>query len=389
MKHQFTVNFQEHGNNRWRVEGKIAGRRIRAFFPTRELAEEHARIRNIELRNAGAELANISSELRAEAKACQQRLDPLAVSLTEAVNFYLAHHDVRSRSVSVSDACASVRREWTRRLENREISEKYHKAMGKACAKLISFFGSRMICDITTTDLRDELTALSVATSTRNHYRTHFGVIFAFARDNRWVKENPVAELKSWTDRSDKTPEIVTVAQAAKLLECATDPRLVPVFAIGLFAGLRPAEIRRLDWSEIRWDKAQIRVTSAKSKTAQPRWVKMTPALMEWLAPYRKASGPVNPLSESNQYKLIAETVKAAGLSHWPQDGLRHSFGSYHMALHQNAPLTAAQMGHMTTKMVHAHYDNHMVMQDEAEAYFAIRSLNAPEKIVAMAAGNV
>jgi integrase len=40
----------------------------------------------------------------------------------------------------------------------------------------------------------------------------------------------------------------------------------------------------------------------------------------------------------------------------WPDDVLRHSYGSYHLAKYRNAALTAEQMGHKNARMLYTHY---------------------------------
>ena len=40
----------------------------------------------------------------------------------------------------------------------------------------------------------------------------------------------------------------------------------------------------------------------------------------------------------------------------WPNDILRHSYGSYTSPKHRNAALTAEQMGHKNARMLYAHY---------------------------------
>ena len=40
----------------------------------------------------------------------------------------------------------------------------------------------------------------------------------------------------------------------------------------------------------------------------------------------------------------------------WPDDILRHSYGSYHLAKHRNAALTAEQISHKNARMLYAHY---------------------------------
>src|SRR4029450_5403864 len=90
-------------------------------------------------------------------------------------------------------------------------------------------------------------------------------------------------------------PGILSVNEAARLLEAAAAPDVLPYIAIGLFAGLRTAELERLDWSEIDFESDLIEVTAAKSKTAQRRFVTLQPNLREWLLPYRKLKGYVAP----------------------------------------------------------------------------------------------
>jgi integrase len=45
----------------------------------------------------------------------------------------------------------------------------------------------------------------------------------------------------------------------------------VPYIAIAAFAGLRSAEIARLDWAEVKLDRGHIEINAAKAKTASQR----------------------------------------------------------------------------------------------------------------------
>ena len=66
---------------------------------------------------------------------------------------------------------------------------------------------------------------------------------------------------------------------------------MLPYWTIGLFAGLRPSEIRTLDWTDIDLDDALITVRS--SKTGKKRFVTMQPNLIEWLRPFLARDGKV------------------------------------------------------------------------------------------------
>lgn len=388
MKGSFTVNelSTPHGHNRWRVEGKVNGKRIRAFYPTREAASEAARLRNIELENNGHHHTNIPGYLRVEALRCAQRLSVIPeASLSDAVDFYLAHHDVRAKSLPVYEACERFIADSARRLASEEIGSRHHSALVKTMRKFVEAFGPEHICDLQSAQIETWLNSLPLALESKNHHRRSINRLFTQAKKWGWVKTNPVAEVDILSDRKTRTklPGIFSVEQAAALLETA-DSEILPVIAIGLFAGLRPAEIHKLTFENIFWEKRLVDVSAKISKTASRRFVKMSDNLLEWLAPYRNASGSIFAGCEGRMIRAVTDTGRTAGIAKWPQDGLRHSFGSYHLAAHEDAAQTALQMGHMTTKMVFAHYNNRR-SQEEALAYWNIRPSHATN-ITAIAA---
>jgi integrase len=65
--------------------------------------------------------------------------------------------------------------------------------------------------------------------------------------------------------------------------------------------------------------------------------------LFEWLLVCRNKSGPMLPVNFRRKRWALS---RAMGWREWPDDILRHSFDSYHLAKYRNAALTAEQMGH-------------------------------------------
>jgi integrase len=68
----------------------------------------------------------------------------------------------------------------------------------------------------------------------------------------------------------------------------------------------------------------------------------------------------------------MEELKKAAELEAWPHNGLRHSFGSYHLAFYGDAVKTAQQMGHRSADVVHNHYKA-LVLKVEAEKFWNLK----------------
>lgn len=147
---------------------------------------------------------------------------------------------------------------------------------------------------------------------------------------------------------------------------------------MGAFAGLRRAEIERLEWSEIDFDGRFIEVKAAKAKTASRRLVTIQENLQAWLAPYRTCTGYVCP---PNLQKKLNEDRDQAGLrSNWPQNALRHSFGSYHLARFNDAARLALEMGN-SPAMIFKHY-RELVKPKHALRYWEIAPAAAAKRVI-------
>jgi integrase len=133
----------------------------------------------------------------------------------------------------------------------------------------------------------------------------------------------------------------LTPEQVARLLETASEKTL-PVFCLGAFAGLRSAEIQRLEWCHVKSDERLIEVPATSSKTASRRFVTIQPNLAAWLEPYRGHHGPICP---PNHFRRMIEDRRAAGITDWPSNGLRHSYASYHLAAFKDAPALSLELG--------------------------------------------
>jgi integrase len=116
---------------------------------------------------------------------------------------------------------------------------------------------------------------------------------------------------------------------------------LVPMFAIGAFAGLRTAELVRLEWSDLNIHRGHINIPAVKSKTARRRLITMEPNLQAWLSPYTSQTGRLWTKHRDNYHFVVTQFWKAAGIAKWAHNALRHGFASYHLARHQDAPRLA------------------------------------------------
>jgi len=207
---------------------------------------------------------------------------------------------------------------------------------------------------------------------TRLNYMVTLSTVFTFAQDRDYCPANPAAKIER-PILDDRPPGILKIAEVLALLRSARDhePAMLPAVAAGLFAGLRRSELCALDWSEVDLGRGTIEVKGSKAKTRQRRLVHIGGALKAWLSPAAKKSGPVTVSSRDDVFgEHLRELVGKAGITDYPHNGIRHSFGSYHYERHRNEQLTASQMGN-SPAVIFRHYRN-LVRPTDAKRYFSI-----------------
>ena len=259
------------------------------------------------------------------------------------------------------------------------LSPRYIADLRARLARFAVVFGERVISTVAPAEIDKWLRLLGVGSVTRNTFRRRLAVLFNFAKRRGYLSENPIPDVERVKECSGEI-EILTVAQTARLLECASFETL-PYWTIGAFAGLRRAEVERLEWSEIDFDGGFIEVKAAKAKTASRRLVPIQENLRAWLAPYRIYTGYVCP--PNLQKKINDDREQARLRSNWPQNALRHSFGSYHLARFHDAARLALEMGN-SPAIIFKHY-RQLVKPEQAERYWKIAPINVGKKVIQFA----
>jgi integrase len=220
----------------------------------------------------------------------------------------------------------------------------------------------------------------------RNHHRTAIGQFLRWCVRCDYL---PVTHrlLEADAMRPEKTnggdTEFYTPKEFRALLETA-DGAMRAMIAIGGLAGLRTAELLRLDWKEVFGVPGHLEITAGKSKTRQRRLVEIVPALAQWLAPFRQStSGRLWDTTESKFQKRFDAIAESAGVPR-VRNGLRHAFCTYHLALNGNENATALQAGN-TPGLLHGHYKG-LATRKEAQAWFAVKPAKSKDNIIQLKA---
>jgi len=345
----FVKRWDQWGKESWCVDARTKQGGSRKFFKTKGEAETYAAQCRITRTNQGT-AAFANPELASFGKSVQW-----------AIEFALEHLRAVKRSVSVSDAMEELisAREATGR------SARYCRDLRLRLSRFQAAFPSATIATITANEIDAWLAGLPLAPGTRNTFRRDIRTLFSFCEKRGYCQKNEAKKTELARD-IDKPAAILTPAQASNLLsKCGDD--LIPYVAISLFAGLRAAELQKLDWAEIDLDGGHIEVTAAKSKTQRRRLVPISDNLRAWITPLVEKAGPVAPIGLRKRFDAVK---LAAGFKVWESNAMRHSFGSYRLAQCQDAAKVSLEMGN-SPGMVFAHY-RELVKPKAAIAFWGI-----------------
>jgi integrase len=360
-----------HEKYRYTIGGlRVNGKRKRLFFETEAKAEEELRNLQIKARRQGQAGLDMPDALRAMAVDCARRLKPHGKTLADASAFLL-HHLAAGQSARV-DALVD---DYLRALERGRLSAKHLGDVRRRLGRFREAFSGRPVRTISARELEEWVHGLHVngnapAAQTIVNWRSTLNAFFGWALRRKLVDFNPASAV-SKPKVVRESPAIWTPEDLGKLLGGAP-AELAPAIALGAFAGLRTAELLRLNWNEINLDRGLIEVKADKAKSARRRLVKVEPNLAAWLAPHcSKSGGLVWSIGWRSYHEATAQLSRELGLV-WPENGLRHSFASYHLAHFQSAETLALQMGHTSARMIFDHY-RELVSPQDAARYWEIQ----------------
>jgi integrase len=231
----------------------------------------------------------------------------------------------------------------------------------------LSVFNDKKLEEVTAADLENILTIRNP--TTRNGAIIHWQAFFTWCLKQGWLPNNQALALRK--SRPSEPPKgILTLAQAEKLLRVAEelDSQFIPYLAIGLFAGVRPAELCRMTDASIVGE--YIRLTGKETKTADARTIPIRNNLAQWLEKY-PPKGNIAPLSHHWMSIHLGKLKEKAEILDWPSDCMRHSFATYAYELEKDASKISSEMGHHGTEIFFRHY-RAMAHPGEGKKFFEI-----------------
>jgi integrase len=187
----------------------------------------------------------ISDATRIQAIEAERRLAPFGKTLGDAVEFYVRHLEALERSIPVSALVA----EYMANQKRLGRSAAHQDDLRIPYARFCEEFGEVGTRALTSQEIEEWLHGLECSPVSFNNYRARLGILFGYGVRRGYLDKNP-CDLIERMPVVDRPPEIFNVDELFRRLEVAT-PEVQPLIAIGAFAGVRTAELVRLEWKDI------------------------------------------------------------------------------------------------------------------------------------------
>jgi len=338
---RFVLDYRVQGQRKLVWRSTMADARTAALAAIDKITDSQSEVLNLKSTDAHA-----YTRARAALEGIEKGIDDAAkeyaeaycllngkASILEACRDWAKRHAVALPRISVAGAveefklqCVANGKSKVRRKEISTILTNFATAFNEA----IQALEPKMIADY--------LTKLTLAERTRRNYRNVIGYF------NRWlILRGYLAKATDLLDGVQKYSarlhgEITTYnADEMHRIIAAANERILPLIVLGGFAGLRHAEIQRLDWADIDLEDGFIEIKAENAKTKTRRIVPIKENLKAFLKPLAKKNGKV--VTVKNTSKELGITAantadKANGIEamEWKHNALRHTYISARVA---------------------------------------------------------
>lgn len=369
------------------------GERMRQRAPSLDAARALAKAKVEELTSGTAHVRTFTPKEAAAIENAEEILRSIDVPLSEAVQKFAEAYRILDGHGNLAEAAryfvaeanrrnipkkkfAEIVAEFLQEIETKELSAQYLRDSRARLQRAALTFKTH-IADIQASDIETWLSVGKRSARTYNNDRNALVTLMNFAKRKGYLARNveSAAELIPKKKEVSGEIEILTPSQYETLLAHTPDS-FVPYVALAGLAGLRTAEISRLDWSEINLEEGHITLKAAKAKTASRRIVPICDSLKALLLPVSRKEGKVMPYANEqsmmnrwSELKSAMVDKKERPVVEVPTNALRHSYATYRLALVQDAAKVALEMGNSPRKLFE-HY-RELATPKVAEKWFS------------------
>lgn len=306
------------------------------------------------------------------------RLLPAVDPLDLARHWIATHQDVACMAMS-----DSVTR-YFKALELAGRSKDYRAHVVKSLNRFCGEYGDLTINAITSEQISGHIHGLPFSPTTKRHARSYLAAAFKWFVKQGWISRNPTAAV-SIPKVELSEPGILTAKETQWLFRTneKIDPAICGLLALGAFAGMRSSAIERIQYQELDFSNRAILTPAYKTKKGRRHYIEELPDnLWAWLERAPLEAFQMSPRQIRHRRALALQRAgllitkpeaKKRGTQPKtpPKNYLRHSFVSYHVALHRDPGKTALLISHKNQNVLWDHYLG-VATKEDGERYFKI-----------------
>jgi hypothetical protein len=212
---------------------------------------------------------------------------------------------------------------------------------------------------------------------TWNHYRDAIVQWSRYAKEHRYLSAESFTEITSIRRHKIRSEpsEVYTVGEVRRIFHWCQEhePDLIPGITEVFFCGFRNEEVRSrqkppADWSHIDFEDEFIAISKRQSKVSCARHAPLMANAKAWLLLHRQDSGLICAKWIDLGRKLMKVCTKLK--IPFRENGARHSFISYRVALDRDVAAAADEAGTSVAKVKSTYLKR--VTKKDAQEYFTI-----------------
>jgi len=375
---QVKAHYREGRKKPWEARWWVHRRMRTKFFATQKERDKFIRDFSKEIGAHGSEVFTFDKERMRrwqEAEAMLPEVDPV-----ELARHWLETHRPKKK-LTISEGVVRYLRELELAGRTPEYRAHTRKCLERFCAE----HGERGVSSITSEEVAAFIHALPFSALSKRHYRTYLATAFKWFVGQGYAQQNPVTTVPVPKVNLEE-PGILTVEETEALFRAneREDPEICGLLALGAFAGMRSSAIARVDYDELDFENRAILTPASKTKKGRRHYIEELPEnLWSWLERAPQKAFKMTPRQYAHRRTqafrragllVTASEAKRGGIEPKspPKNCLRHSFVSYHVALHRDPGKTALLVSHKNQAVLWEHYLG-VAKQEGARRYFGIR----------------
>ena len=351
------------------------GKWRREYFPTKKEAET----RSSSLKKIDKHYRNLANKITPELMQDAVELNDLAQiygfsNLREAFMAWANDHERKNAAITFGDLIEVHETDFSG-----NWSDGYLRSRWKPFCKKVEDLKPTSIALMNSDFWRDWLAAwrkkTKPAPATYNQTASLLKSLFSHEKARGAHEYNPIDTIPRLKDvRSEVCVSPTNEVQALLNWCWANDQELIPYFALGYFAGLRPqSELLTMTFERINLDDNIIDCVTTKTHRNPRRQIPIETNAYQWLQGFKGQKGSIIPTNFQKRHNTAKEKAKVT----WGHDIMRHSYGSYYEAVNRRKAgcreSLSYNMGHSSFKTYEQNYRNGKITPTQAESYWAIK----------------